>query len=296
MTPRYRGNLLRFMEARHRIYLARSRGEPQPWTKDPIFQVYKFTNVYRELDRQTIWIDENIRRPFADHQDLWFMLAIARIGCTRELLSALMSTRGAWPDADGRWSFATFTRVLSRYVNVRRADKARAFYAAWQVNHNLYRRLHETWAHRHRVTDGLDAATTLQEAYVLLNGLPSWGGFMRYELVCDLRHTRYLREATDVFTWTQPGPGSQRGLNRVFGVPATCAAWSHEVFITETVALLNWISPRWEHAPRLELRDVEHSLCEFDKYERTRLGESRPKQRYRFDASKPELCPAVYVK
>ncbi len=30
--------------------------------------------------------------------------------------------------------------------------------------------------------------------------------------------------------------------------------------------------------PPLELREIEHSLCEFDKYERVRLGEGKPKQ------------------
>jgi hypothetical protein len=34
----------------------------------------------------------------------------------------------------------------------------------------------------------------------------------------------------------------------------------------------NW--PHWE------MREVEHTLCEFDKYERARLGEGRPKQLY----------------
>ncbi len=33
--------------------------------------------------------------------------------------------------------------------------------------------------------------------------------------------------------------------------------------------------------PRLELRDIEHSLCEFDKYERVRLGEGRPRSMYK---------------
>jgi hypothetical protein len=29
--------------------------------------------------------------------------------------------------------------------------------------------------------------------------------------------------------------------------------------------------------PKWELREVEHTLCEFDKFERTRLGEGRPR-------------------
>jgi hypothetical protein len=32
--------------------------------------------------------------------------------------------------------------------------------------------------------------------------------------------------------------------------------------------------------PRLELHDIQFQLCEFDKYERVRLGEGRPKSKY----------------
>ena len=31
-----------------------------PWTKDPILNDYKFTNVYRELDRVSKWVQDNI--------------------------------------------------------------------------------------------------------------------------------------------------------------------------------------------------------------------------------------------
>jgi hypothetical protein len=35
-----------------------------------------------------------------------------------------------------------------------------------------------------------------------------------------------------------------------------------------------------EKFPKLEMRDIEHSLCEFDKYERVRNGEGAPRGRY----------------
>jgi hypothetical protein len=36
-----------------------------------------------------------------------------------------------------------------------------------------------------------------------------------------------------------------------------------------------------EHWPAWEMREVEHTLCEFDKYERARLGEGKPRGVYR---------------
>jgi hypothetical protein len=55
------------MRMRHDICLRKAHGDPPPWTDDPVLQRYSFCNVYREFDRQTLWIDDNIRRPHADH-------------------------------------------------------------------------------------------------------------------------------------------------------------------------------------------------------------------------------------
>ena len=48
------------------------------------------------------------------------------------------------------------------------------------------------------------------------------------------------------------------------------------------------------HVPNLEMREIEHSLCEFDKYERTRLGEGRPRAKYKYDEY-PKYNEAQYL-
>ena len=67
--PRY-GQLRQYFRTareRYNIYLSRVANDPPPWTEDPIFQKYKFCNVFREHDRVTIWLRENWREPYADH-------------------------------------------------------------------------------------------------------------------------------------------------------------------------------------------------------------------------------------
>ena len=89
---------LKFAHERHEIYLRRTAGRPKPWTRDPILQTYSFTNVYRELDRVTIWVREHIREPFADHPHLWFMLCMAsQINWPETLEELIQDKRGAWP-------------------------------------------------------------------------------------------------------------------------------------------------------------------------------------------------------
>ena len=48
---------------RHRIYKKKELEKlPQPWTDDEIFQKFRFTNVRRELDRESVWLIENISK------------------------------------------------------------------------------------------------------------------------------------------------------------------------------------------------------------------------------------------
>ena len=69
-----KGYVFKQMEAfaieRHKIYLRRSAGQPFPWTDDPILQKYKFNNIYRELDKTTIWIKDSAGWLVA-HDDAW---------------------------------------------------------------------------------------------------------------------------------------------------------------------------------------------------------------------------------
>jgi len=46
--------MLNFAKERMKIWERRKQGERRPWTKDSILNKYRFCNVYRELDRQTI--------------------------------------------------------------------------------------------------------------------------------------------------------------------------------------------------------------------------------------------------
>ena len=70
---------LDFIFEREEIRLRRAKGEPGPWTDDPILREWSFTNIRREDDRVTKWIAANWRKPHADDPDLWFAMVVARL-------------------------------------------------------------------------------------------------------------------------------------------------------------------------------------------------------------------------
>lgn len=287
-APPRASELLAFMTERHRIYLRREEGMAKPWTKDLILQRYRFCNVYRELDTVTIWIRKNIREPYRAHPHLWFMLAMARQINWPDTLQEIMD-RGGWPDAKYDWKKArkimlarqargdqlyTGAYMLNAHGTKPDDPKDKAFFTTKLV-------LDSVWQNRVEITKAFELGT-MRAAWESLLPHHGWGPFTAYEVVCDARYTRYGNSGgwnALATAWANPGPGAFRGLNRLHG-REVMPNGDRERAVAEMQAYLAWISPRWDFAPTLEMREIEHCLCEFDKYERTRLGEGRPRSTY----------------
>jgi hypothetical protein len=114
---------------------------------------------------------------------------------------------------------------------------------------------------------------TLEETAATLTTIGGIGVFTSYEITTDLRHTTWLNGAPDIMSWCSIGPGSRRGLNRVMGRPLTAKGPAE---VSEISELLRSATRDLRRADpmfaRLEMRDIEHSLCELDKYLRIRDG------------------------
>ena len=151
---------------------------------------------------------------------------------------------------------------------------------------------------------------SLESVWRWLRQFPYMGDFMAYEVVTDLRHTALLDQAPDIMTWANPGPGAMRGLNRIHGRPLASKVSKQQACL-EMRQLLeeSCDSDRWpqqsadgkltvdasisqhvaedsylfrhEDWPRWEMRDVEHTLCEWDKHQRVTLGQGKTKQIFR---------------
>lgn len=100
------------------------------------------------------------------------------------------------------------------------------------------------------------------------------------QIVADIKYAGPLLTAADWETWTVSGPGSRRGLNRVTG-QLLSKGWNDKDFMAAMVQLRGAVNdslPPWMEP--LHAQDLQNCLCEFDKYERVRLGEGRPRSLY----------------
>ena len=289
------GNLRRYFKTariRYIIYEQRYFNKPSPWTTDPIFQTYKFCNVYREHDKVTIWLRENWREPYADHPNLPFAMALARLINWPPTLEEI-----GFPK---RWNPKKVLGVLHR-----RKDEGEKIYTgayllgscpkgsqrADYLVHSVLSPLY----HKLRVPYWVSAANNdwpLKGSQLLsLKDVWEWfrcqrgiGDFLAYEIVSDLRHTKYLGGASDIMTWANAGPGALRGLTRLWGYqPKTRQISGYNFPKKNALEAMQMILKKSEtddfHGPLSEgmdpweMREVEHWLCEWDKIERIRLGQ-----------------------
>ena len=139
-----------------------------------------------------------------------------------------------------------------------------------------------------RLLQNWDHTATMEGAHKVVKEFPFLGKFMAYEIVCDLRYTHLLENADDIYTWASPGPGAARGISRILTDDPKSFSYGskkdHEVLLQSMRGLLLQAGDGdlWpSHWPKWDMRTVEHTLCEFDKYERCRLGQGRMKQKFR---------------
>lgn len=280
LTPTER--FLYWIEERHQIFLRRQRGEAKPWTDDEIFQTVFFTNPYRENDKTTTWFRKNVREPLRNNPAVVFATICFRWFNLIETGERLITPPNLLLD----WDKEEAIHCLQK------AD--RVFTGAYIIAGGKGSKLEavcnlidEVWiVGRDYLPEFLNLGTkSMRRVCERLQVFQGIGGFMAYEITCDLRYTKFLENAPDRMTWCNPGPGSLRGIYRIHGrefpkgdnstrlpVPKEWPLWTKE--------LLTTVQTKLSSMPPFEMREIEHSLCEFDKYERILWGDGRSKRRF----------------
>jgi len=281
---------LYWMVERHCIHLRRKKGKPKPWTDDVTLQTNFFTNPYRENDKVTVWFRDKVRDPLKHDPRVLMATVIFRwfnLPRTGEIL-----LKGG--EGDYGWLTDWDEEAVVEILAKEREQRKTIFTGAFMINspggrpklEAICERISNVWKDREHLIANLDHndEITLQGFHKVLTQFDGLGGFMAYEIVCDLRFTDILKDATDKLTWCNPGPGAIRGMYRIHGIdfrkgrnsssPRRPKEWD-EMMAT----LLQTVGKRTT-LKNIEMREIEHSLCEFDKYERARLGDGQMKRKY----------------
>lgn len=284
-----------FARERHNIYLRRVAGEPRPWTDDVILQRGRFTNVYRELDKTTVWFKKHVREPLRSKPEVLLATVLFRWFNRITTGEALFIQRGLFTPATAFETFLVDGDIAGLKSSILSyCGKGPYVTGAFIINtpQGMTKLDGVLWAFGEfaRTSNWMDIAKemlreksyTMENVHGWLLQFPRLGAFMAYEIVTDLRHTDCLLDASDASSWANPGPGAKRGLSYLLGgsrkvVPPNVRSRGQQILLMQQLLA---IAPAYGFTD-WEMREVEHTLCEFAKYTMVQRGEGQTKGTYK---------------
>lgn len=277
-----------FMQERERVRLRKEAGLPFPWTEDQILQTYKFTNVKREHDRTSRELLEGFYKPNMGRPSIVFYnCALARYFGTSDMAIAVGWQREYDPEHIKQVYHARVARGLrtftGAYVITNQGIKAPKIDVV--VDHFLkdYWAVTPTLEHLYLNNKGWKDIITTTKTVKGFGG----SGFMAKEVTLDFIMAQDWNPR-DFNEWCPAGPGARRGVARIMGCDDLTSSEAKKFLNSEALSLQvmrelydlhgNYLD---DTMPSLVLHDIQFQLCEFDKYERVRLNQGRPRAKYK---------------
>ena len=288
-TVKYWEGFLYFTWEREAIRIARENGFEKPWTIDPILEKYRFCNIRRKDDRVTKWLMSHIYDQRCNHRDLWFIAAICRLINWPPTLSKL----DLWeclPDNAEDFDSKKFVSVVEWMIE----EKKKAYSGAYMTYPGRETGSTKSEFIANKILKPLiviadDIRSELQmnrieEAVSVISYSFGLNTFLAGQIVADLTYYEgQLGKAEDLYTFAPIGPGSQEGLNYLFGYKKG-TQWKQGEFNRALIKANDQIKEKCGIMD-LTLHDVQNVCCEYSKYARTVLGEGKPRSLY-----KPEVA------
>ncbi|MBS1888294.1 MAG: hypothetical protein JSU06_14010 [Actinobacteria bacterium] len=270
-----------FAARRNEILMSRVRGEAGPWTDDPILRRFKFCNTFRAADRVSQFLIREVI-----YGERWRALPAEDV-FLRIVLFRLFSKERTWEaleEATGGVRLSTLDVAgLGDVLESMRCDGpiyTAAFILAapngfgYKAKHRNHLALVHDMFRRGGLGLSLSRARSLGDVYDALVSYPMIGPFLGYQIAVDLNYSEHLAFDEDEFT--VPGPGAQRGIEKVF---SDRAGESPEDLIARMVDRQEDEFDRLGldfgglFGRRLHAIDCQGLFCETDKYARQAFPE-----------------------
>lgn len=275
------------------------------YTDDPVLQRYKFTNVYRVLDRASQYLLRCViynGKTYTREDMFWRILIFKHFN----LPSTWEYLIGTFGDITAATSLDEIAQTLTHRLKQHKPIYSNAYMltASFMGNESALNRLgipHTPFKHkayldifeRHLRDNGLYLdvlnAQTFTRAFELLKQVPTMGDFLSYQYIQDLNYSPYVSWDNNEFC--AAGFGTQRGIKRVFDIEgkpdyAAIVQWTHANLETllRTHQMYDAFKPLPGHWPTVP--DISNCFCEVDKYLRgkgvvsTGIKRSRVKNKF----------------
>lgn len=298
-------HLYNFIHRRYRIHLRKDvLREPQPWTKDEVLKEFRFTNVRREHDRETLWLIRHITsNPDVTYEDKLLNCILFRLFNKHETSELIQQpihfSKRYNPEVyrsvfEGKeLSDPQFIFFTGAFITGGMKRALKWYLPKGTEEDSMPMRVMKFMEHLYadRVVNKIKACQTQKAVYDLLRGYLGIGDFLAYQMFVDMTYIAEFPFSENEFT--AAGPGCKMGLNFLFldkdGMSyEECLFWLRENLGNQFVTVLGkpWYPQKLfkdlpEHDRCLNVMSLENCFCELSKYIRAKNGTGRPRKKYK---------------
>jgi hypothetical protein len=264
----------KFATERQNIFFKRLNKDTFPWTKDPILNEYKFTNVYRSTDRVSQYLIKNvIYKGDQNLNEVFFRTMLFKIFNRISTWESLETELGKLSFRN--YSFAKFDSLLTKLMGNKTPIYSAAYIMAsgrstfgYERKHRNHLKLIERMV-KENVPYKLQECKGMGDAYELLLGYPTIGEFLAYQYATDINYSTITNFSEMDFVMA--GPGAKDGIAKCF---KDFGEYSFEDIIKMMADSQEYEFEKmgldfknlWGR--KLQLIDCQNIFCEVDKYSR----------------------------
>ena len=264
----------RFTAERQNIFFRKFHGAPPPWTTDPIFAKYKFTNAYRASDRVSQYLIKKViyngdQKP----DEVFFRIILFKIFNRIETWELLLDRLGSITYSG--FKFNTCDEILTQAMREGKPIFSAAYIMPPGESSFGYSKKHRNYLSmlERMMLDKLPwqivEAQSMKEVFELLRSYPMIGNFLAYQFTIDINYSNLTNFSEMEFV--VPGPGAKDGIGKCFkdlgglseaDLIRVMADRQHEEFERLGLEFLSLFGRP------LQLIDCQNLFCEVDKYAR----------------------------
>ena len=270
-----------FALLRHRIWLRKTYGVDVPAQESQIIDGHHYTNIWRELDRNSIYLFNKLQRPHDENgsivesvlDTIRFRL-FNKIETNEAILGEFGSLKAGWENPLALYSFLSNRKYNFTGAYIRCPDLTQMCYA---TSNEILQPIGE------RIAKALYEDQDAKAARAELRTVFSIGDFLADQLLMDFTwlgspFERQVMNGSEFFT-PSLGPGARAGL-----------AYAQETRQGDWSELLSRLQEKFQDLPmptvngeaiRFDERALEHTLCEYFKHVKyQKRGDAVVKMRY----------------
>ena len=287
---------------------------PRPWTDNKIFRESKFTNVYRELDRNSQWQIKNILldESLSGVNLIWKMMVFRFFNNPETFVKGMqeMGWRNGIPD----WKDYDEDEFASFIDRIRQSGE-NPYTTAYLINSQAAPGKSRDYCYTHLVIPTLHKnvpqlisvvrkAKTPEDIITYLKTMPAVADFIAHEFYQDFTYIPRYRGIEfmkfDQNDFTNVGPGASIGIRLIFPSLKTVREQKQAIYwlrdlaeewLTkigdekgEKMVYLNWDTKKGAYYLtnncNITLHQIEMWLCEFQKYWKMIIGEGKQRSKF----------------